>query len=216
MRKTEANFRGCKNTTISSQTLADVLQELKDSEQSEVVEEFVFLSDLAKVFHIDRSNIRKYVKRMGIQTCKRKSKDTGYQLALAISKEDAARVVRSREEQGLISVEVGLTEPAVGVFYIVQLVPDLAKKRIKVGFTGNLDKCLQHYRITSPTAVVLKSWQCKRMWKQAVIDGLVSAKYRVFSREVFECDSIKKLLRRGDAFFALLPKIVIDDKGSEA
>ena len=56
----------------------------------------------------------------------------------------------------------------------------------------------------APTAVVVKSWACKRAWEGTVMDCLTAAGCRLILNEVFECDSLDELLARGGALFGLL------------
>lgn len=210
------NFITHKITGTSARTLAAIAQEIEQlRNETPEREEFVFLNDLAKVIHLDKSNLRKFVKKMGIKPHKQKAQDKGYQLAFAVTKEEAKKIICERERQGLIRVEEGIVEPPFGVFYIIRLIPDIDKKRIKVGFTGNLETCMQQYKKTSPMVTFLKSWPCKQVWKLTAIDSIVSIKCRAISDEVFECDNFKALLRRGDAFFALLPRIERSSKGKK-
>ena len=199
----------------SIDTLTAIVNEIKQLRKEEPKsEEFVLVKDLAEILDLDRSSARKYVLRLGIKPHRRRTPSTQHQSALAVTKEEAKKIINVREAQGSIKVSADIIDPEIGLFYIVQLVPELNKKRIKLGFTDDLKRRLAQHRIVAPTAIILKSWPCKRVWKLPVIDSIVSVKCKDLSNEVFECDSIKALLRRGDKFFALLPKIylVVEDK----
>ncbi len=43
-----------------------------------------------------------------------------------------------------------------GWFYVIQLIPDLKPERLKFGFSRNIDNRVNGYRVSSPTAVILK------------------------------------------------------------
>ncbi len=93
----------------------------------------------------------------------------------------------------------------VGVFYLIRLVPDLDPRRMKMGFAEDAEAVLDHVRMAAPAAVVIKTWVCKRSWKQAVMDCLVACAGRRISEEIFECEAPGPLIRRADAMFSLLP-----------
>jgi hypothetical protein len=94
------------------------------------------------------------------------------------------------------------------VFYVIELVPELDPTRIKLGFALNLNERLAQHKTAAPTARVLKFWPCRRAWELTVMDSLSAANCRLILNEVFECDDLPALLRRGDEIFALLPEPV--------
>lgn len=47
-----------------------------------------------------------------------------------------------------------------GYFYILQIVPELAPGRIKLGWSANPRQRLSHYRCLAPTAQMLRLWPC--------------------------------------------------------
>jgi hypothetical protein len=92
-----------------------------------------------------------------------------------------------------------------GCFYVIQLVPELDPRRIKLGFAIDLADRLSQHRTAAPTAKVLKSWPCKRAWELTAMDCLSLTHCRHILNEVFECDDLDELLKKGEDFFALLP-----------
>lgn len=166
--------------------------------------EFVSLKRLAAELGMDRSHARRYVLRLGITPHKRRTPDSANQLTLALSQKDADRVRSQRREQGFLDTSKPV-ETGVGVFYVVQLVPELDQKRIKLGFADDVTSRLAQHRTSAPTAKLVKSWPCKRTWEATVMDALTAERCRLISNEVFECDDLAQVIAKGDTLFATLP-----------
>lgn len=92
-----------------------------------------------------------------------------------------------------------------GFFYIIQLIPELDPKRIKLGFADDVNVRLSQHRTSAPTAVVLKSWPCKRSWEGTVIDALASVGGKLILNEVYEFQDVQALLKHAEQLFVLLP-----------
>lgn len=95
----------------------------------------------------------------------------------------------------------------VGFFYIFQLVPELDPKRKKVGFADDVNVRLSQHRSSAPTAVVPKSWLCKRSWESTLIDALASVGGKLILKEVYECEDVQLLLEHAEQLFVLLPDL---------
>jgi len=167
-------------------------------------EEFVSLKQLAETIGLDRSNTRKYVLKLRIKPHRRRTPDSRNQLALAVTKDEAERIIREREARGFTS-SAKIVESETGVFYVIQLLPELDPKRVKLGFSLDLNERIATHKTTSPKATVLKSWPCRKAWELTVMDSLSAANCRQIGQELFECDDLPSLFRRGDELFALLP-----------
>jgi hypothetical protein len=166
--------------------------------------EFITIKQLAKHINMDRSHARRYVLRLGIEPKKRRTADSGGQLALTVTSDEATYIKQKRDEQGFL----GSTKPIekeIGSFYIIQLIPELDPKRIKLGFAEDVAQRLAQHRTSAPTAVVLKSWPCKRSWENTIIDALSAVGGKLILNEVFEFIDIEKMLARADELFSLLP-----------
>lgn len=96
-----------------------------------------------------------------------------------------------------------LTTPADrGVFYIVQLAPDLAPQRLKFGFTTTLDDRLCRYRTANPNCVLLGSWPCRRSHERAAIYQIAeAADGHQLGGEVYDCDDPARAVRAAQRFF---------------
>ncbi len=167
-------------------------------------EEYVSLKDLASELGLDRSNMRKYVMKAGIQPHKRRTPDSGSQLTLVVTPDEADFVRQKRQDEGY-GTDTAVTVSDCGVFYVIQLVPELDPQRLKLGFAENLANRLSQHRTVAPTATLLKSWPCKRSWETTVMDALTVNHCRLILNEVFECDSYEELLSFADTLFSLLP-----------
>lgn len=167
-------------------------------------DDFVSIKNLAKLLGMDRSHARRYVMKLGYSFHRRRTPDSGSQLTLCVTGAEANEIASQRQDKGfLASTVVAISD--VGVFYAIQLVPDLDPKRLKLGFTESLDQRLSQHRTAAPTARVLRTWPCKRSWELTVIDALTCEGCRLILNEVFECDDLDMLVKRGDALFSMLP-----------
>jgi len=125
-------------------------------------------------------------------------------LTLCVTSAEAKEIAAQRAEKGFIGSTV-VPDSDVGVFYVIQLVPDLEPKRLKLGFAVSLEQRLAQHRTAAPTARVLRAWPCKRSWELTAIDALTCQGCWLILNEVFECDEPDALVKRGDAFFNMLP-----------
>ncbi len=167
-------------------------------------EEFVSLKALATELGMDRSHARRYVLRLGVKPQKRRTPDSGGQLTLTVSSSEAEFIKNRRNEQGFLDSAKPVQNEA-GFFYIIQLVPELDPKRVKLGFADDVNVRLSQHRTSAPTAVVLKSWPCKRSWESTVIDALVSVDGKLILNEVYEFEDIQSLLESAEQLFSFLP-----------
>lgn len=95
----------------------------------------------------------------------------------------------------------------LGRFYLIQLVPDLAPQRVKLGYADHLDARVSQHRTAAPTATVIKSWPCRATWELACIASATREGSAFVSTEVFDCADLASLERRIDAFFEIMPKL---------
>ncbi|WP_139555998.1 hypothetical protein [Methylotetracoccus oryzae] len=168
-------------------------------------DEFTSIKELSKRLGMDRSHARRYVLKLGYSFHKRRTQDSGGQLTLCVSNAEAEEIVSQRVDQGFTaSVVVAVSD--VGFFYVIQLIPELDPKRLKLGFAESIDQRLSQHRTAAPTAKVLKAWPSRRSWELTAMDSLTRIDCSRILNEVFECDNPQALVDRGDAFFSLLPQ----------
>ncbi len=167
-------------------------------------QQYVSLRFLAECLGMDRSHARRYLMKLGIKTQKRRTPDSGNQLCLTVTEKQATDILEQRKSEGFLGSGKAVTTES-GVFYVIQLVPELDPYRIKLGFAIAIKDRLAQHRTAAPTASVLKTWPCKRSWEQTVIEALVAKDCRHILNEVYECDDLDALIQIGDALFDLLP-----------
>ncbi len=165
---------------------------------------YISIKHLAEKLGMDRSHARRYVLKLGVHPQKRRTADSGSQLTLTVTEEEATFILEHRREHGF-TAEGKPVETEAGVFYVIQLVPELDPKRIKLGFAIDLNDRLAQHRTAAPTAKVLTSWPCRRSWETTVMDCLASVACRHILNEVFECSALDELIAKGDALFGMLP-----------
>lgn len=167
----------------------------------------VTLGELAQELQIDKSRRRRWILSRWIEFQKIRTQRSGGQVELALSAEDAQWVRELREHEGFIwqGEKQSVVDDGSGYFYVVQLLPDVASGRVKLGFAQVLDSRLESYRTTSPHAQVLKSWRCRRVWELAAIASATRSGCQNLGQEVFECDDMPALIDRCEQFFSLLP-----------
>jgi DNA-binding MarR family transcriptional regulator len=167
-------------------------------------EQYISLKQLSDRLGMDRSHARRYLKKLGIKTQKRRTADSGSQLCLTVTEEQAEKIIAQRRNEGFLGSGKAVASE-FGVFYVIQLVPELDPTRIKLGFAIDMNDRLAQHRTAAPTASILKTWPCKRLWEQTVMDSLVADGCRHMLNEVYECDDLAALSAKGEELFRLLP-----------
>ena len=64
--------------------------------------EFVTLQELSKIFKVDKSNVRRYLKKNGFSFLKVRTAETRGQLTLALTREDSDIAIELRKSQGFM------------------------------------------------------------------------------------------------------------------
>jgi hypothetical protein len=170
----------------------------------EASNQLVPLRLLARELRFDRSHFRRYVLRLGITPERRHTHDSGNKLVVTVTADEADRIRAARRQQGY-DLASGEADETVGVFYVVQLVPELDPNRVKLGFADDADARLAQHRTSAPTAKLVKTWPCKRSWEFTAIDALSTAGCKLILNEVYECRNLAGLVAHGDHLFAMLP-----------
>jgi hypothetical protein len=167
--------------------------------------EFVSIKELATRLGMDRSHARRYVLKLGYDFHRRHIPDSGGQLTLCVTTVEATEICCQRAAEGFEASSV-VPVADVGVFYVIQRVPELDPKRLKLGFAESLEQRFSQHRTAAPTARVLRAWPCKRSWEPTVRDALTRTGCRLILNEVFEYDEPEAVVEQGDAFFKMLPQ----------
>lgn len=166
----------------------------------------VLLSSLAEELDLDKSSLRKFVKAQGIEFARIRTPESRGQLTLALTPEDAENIRELRQSYvaGTFAGDLQ-TGNGSGHFYIIQVIPDLLKGRVKFGFTSNIDARLASHRTSAPTAELLKIYPARRSWEDAAIASITRVDCTLVANEVYDCEDTDTLIERADTFFALLP-----------
>ena len=167
-------------------------------------ETYVSIKELANRLGMDKSGARRHVLKLGFKPQKRRMPDSANQLTLTVTAAEAEAIIQQRLDQGFLSSDKAVPYD-VGFFYVIQLIPELAPLRVKLGFANDMPDRLAQHRTSAPTATLVKSWPCRRSWEVTAMDALTARGASFILNEVFEVDDLKDLVQRGDAFFALLP-----------
>lgn len=167
--------------------------------------ELIGLSEIAARLAVDVRTVRRLIAQesetLGIEIQRGKGDK------VLLSKDDAERLIASylaRRGPQVESAEDAAKYDRFGYFYLIQLVPEALPNRVKIGFADNVEKRLNEHRTAAPTARLLKKWPCKRSWDYAAMDSVTREECRLVLNEVFEGE-VDGFLRRGDAFFAVMP-----------
>lgn len=170
---------------------------------------FVTLKSLAEEVRIDKSNLRKYIleKVPEVEFIKVRTPETRGQITLALTIEDAEIVRQVRESAGFTTDKLPVVKNGSGVFYIIQVIPELDPGRVKLGFASGINARLQAHKTVAPTAKLIKTWDCKRTWEAAILASATREGCELIASEVFKCDSLDGLIKRIDTFFEQMPNI---------
>ncbi len=165
---------------------------------------YVSIRELADEFGIHHTNARRYVRKLGLKPEKRRYGGSR-SLQDVLTAEDANYVRKRRQEEGLGGT-LGEQVQDAGVFYVIQVAPELDPGRVKLGYADEANSRLSQHRTAAPTAKLVTTWPCRRSWEGTAIDSLTREGCRLILNEVYDCADIEQLLARGEAFFRLLPK----------
>lgn len=169
--------------------------------------EYVTLKEISERIGIDRSRARRWIIGKGFSFVQIRD-DESRQLVNALTVEDAERIIEIRGQQGF-TVDGEKDNPAVidnsaGFFYVACLMPDIAPNRIKIGFANSIPSRMDAHRTTCPRLQLIKYWPCRRTFEPAVIAVAITAGSALYGGEVYDVESIDDVVRRIDAFFAMV------------
>jgi hypothetical protein len=177
------------------------------------MDDLISVADVANHHGKRKQTVFKVLRRLEIETTKRRDSSRKNQLVAYITQDDFKRV--SVELQAITtpdSSELGEAEAddfisaEVGVFYLMRLEPDLDPGRFKVGFASSVSERLRHLRCSAPFATVVGTWPCRRLWEKTAIES-VSAGCERLHTEVFRTASIDEIVARCERFFGVMPPV---------
>ena len=179
-----------------------------------VADNLISVIDVAAECGKRKATIFKIIKRLQIETKKRRRSSSGNQFVSYITQDEFKRVrselissanhdESEHADDNLLSEIVGNES---GVFYLIQLEGNHDPGRFKVGFAGNLGDRLRALRCSAPFATVVNTWPCRRLWEKTAIDCVTVDCERLHT-EVFRVDSLDKVCEKCEQFFALMPTL---------
>jgi hypothetical protein len=171
--------------------------------------ETIRFSELAKKLGVGIDTIRRTVAKLGSDLGMAVQRESRSSRAQCLCVDDANKLIRYFEERDkhLDSnpvVETAGSFSGYGFFYLIQLIPELFRDRVKIGYTDNLETRLREHQTSAPTARYIKSWECKRAWDQAAMDSITRTDCKLVMNEVYEGD-VNGFVKRGDEFLGIMP-----------
>ena len=159
------------------------------------MDDFITLRQVAAELGLDRVQTRERLRQRNIRPHKVHANGPDGPVVLALTRTE---VQRFREGD--------LTGPGIdsGAYYVIQLVPDLDARRVKLGFSPDPAGHVTILRAGAPTARLLRAWPCRPAWAPAAHDCL-AGDCRPITDGVFDCDELDQCVARGETFFTLLP-----------
>lgn len=180
-------------------------------------DDLIAVRDVAAEHGKHKQTLFKVLKRLGIETTKQRAATGKNQLVAYITQDDYQRLSAeflvlnngADPEEGEVEGAEGLVPVEEGIFYLIQLEPDLDPGRFKVGFAASLPERLRHLRCSAPFACLVLSWPCRRLWEKTAIECVSHGCQRLHT-EVFRTTSLDDVVRRCEGFFAIMPPIQVD------
>ena len=177
-------------------------------------DDLISVIDVANHHGKQKQHIFKILKRLGIDTTKVRNSASKNQLVSYITQDDFRRIsdellsfaegMKSGQDDGESN---GFVSSEVGVFYLIQLEPELDPCRFKVGFATNMQDRLRALRCSAPIATVIKTWHCRRLWEKTAIDCVSAGCVRLHT-EVFRTETIESVTDKCEQFFSLMPSLL--------
>ena len=174
-------------------------------------DDLISVSDVANHHGKRKQTIFKVLKRLGITTSKIRNASSRNQLVSYITQDDFRRITdefgsQLETEQRDSEDSDGFVSAEEGVFYLIQLEPELDPCRFKVGFASNMPDRLRALRCSAPFASVIKTWHCRRLWEKTAIDSVSNGCERLHT-EVFRANDLNEVVEKCEAFFFLMPSV---------
>lgn len=172
--------------------------------------QLVYLADLATELDCRRQHVHKVTKALRIEPKKLRASFSKGQRASAVTTEEAERIrveILRRRSRSTTKIETDTSGAGsdVGEFYAVVVDP-VRPCRIKLGFSADLGRRLNDYRIIAPEARVLFSYPCRRTWEFTSIAVLTNLDgCTKIGAELYDVADVDALVERAEMFFELLP-----------
>ena len=116
-------------------------------------EDYLSLRKLSEMLGINSSQMRKYVLKLGYNPPRARTPDSRGKLTYVFTSGEAENIIKARREQGFVTAEtrgVPTVTQDVGVFYLIQIIPELSPNRLKLGFAADVRQRLSEHRTSAP------------------------------------------------------------------
>lgn len=157
------------------------------------MDDYIFLRQIAADLKVAYTTIRKRADKLGIPVIQVKTENNI--ASAAIAKSDFDKLMES-----LATIKVSGED---GFFYMIALIPEYNKGRIKLGFASDVIERLGNHKTAAPTAEIIKTWPCKRAYEATVI-AAISSMGKQIRNEVYEFDNVDLVVAKADTLFSLL------------
>lgn len=122
-------------------------------------ENYTSVIEASKKVHTNKQTIFKWIKKLGVRTEKMHNASHKGQAVSYILNSDLEKLMEYKEQQNYNTVK---TNSSVridhGVFYLIQLEPELDPGRFKLGFATNIAERLRAHKCSAPFAKVIDTW----------------------------------------------------------
>jgi len=168
--------------------------------------------DIARHSNKHKQTVFKVIKRLGIEMTMQRRSDSRNQMVAYVTEDDSERIaeelagMRITLSQDSTDEALDFVSAEVGVFYLIQLEPNLDPVRFKVGFASNMTDRLRALRCSAPMAKIVATWRCRRLWEKTAIEAVTFGLERLHT-EVFRAVAIEAVRQKCDAFFDVMPPL---------
>lgn len=179
-------------------------------------DELITVADAAQELGKNKQHVFKVLDRLNIKRSLQKSALGHGQKVACITRLDLERLREHFTESQPAATpseqpDRYIDSQSAGVFYLIQLEPELDPERFKLGFATNIDERLRSHRTAAPLCRVLRTWPCKLLWEKTAIEFITPGCERLHT-EVFRAESIEATEKRCEQFFSLAPVLSGDDE----
>lgn len=174
---------------------------------NKAVENFIWMTDIASALRMSStSTCRQWVLKQGFQFQKRRNPKTSLN-GLCLPQSQLDQLFDIRQQAGFFGNEMEFPAVIGGVFYLILPVPEFTDKRVKLGFTTDIESRVMPYRTICPNTRVVKTWACLEEWEKVAIASATRIECTQVGVEVFNCEDLGRLIERINQFFSIMPSL---------
>ena len=155
-----------------------------------------------------RRNVDKMIKKKLIGPLSRKIGENGHYYACLSDTQyskfkEWLRIRRKNESTSHMEQKEAAQDN--GHFYVILLIPEFSKKRIKAGFSSRIDTRIAEHLTTVPTAKLIYSAPCMRSWESFLLSYVHSHGTKIKS-EVFDVPNVNGMIKNLQTLFDQISK----------